>query len=98
MIIKIDKRIYPDNCISKAVYSLAGKYNIERTFLSESEENLCVIPKIQADEKTIKAEVFDCLNDYKLRYIIEKETHDIRTILYAKAFLDCDDIAETDLN
>ena len=98
MIFKVDKRIYPDNCISKAVYSLVGKYNIERSSLSENEESLCITSKIQLDDDTVKAEVFDCLNDYKLRYIIEKETHDIRTILYAKAFLDCDDIAETDLN
>lgn len=32
------------------------------------------------------------LNDYKLREIVEKETHDIRTILYAKAFADCEDL------
>lgn len=36
------------------------------------------------------------LNDYKLRQVIEDETHDIRTILYAKAFADFDDIDSDD--
>lgn len=33
----------------------------------------------------------EVLNDYKLRQIIENETHDIRTILYIKAFGDIDE-------
>jgi His-Xaa-Ser system protein HxsD len=32
------------------------------------------------------------LNDYKLRDIIESETHDIKTILYAKAFVDDEEL------
>ena len=42
--------------------------------------------------KNGKIKVFNTLNDYKLRQVIEDETHDIRTILYAKAFADFDDI------
>ncbi len=41
--------------------------------------------------------VLETLNDYKLRQIIEEETHDIRTILYAKAFADFDDIDENEI-
>lgn len=98
MIINIDKRIYPDDCISKAVYSLADKYVIERSYLSETEECIKVIPKSNTADQVVKADLFNHLNDYKLRTIIEKETHDIRTILYAKAFADCDDVSEEDLD
>ena len=66
--------------------------------MSEVEENLIVVPKANTKEDTIEKDVFDNLNDYKLRCIIEKETHDIRTILYAKAFSDCEDIDETDFD
>lgn len=97
MIISIDKRIYPDECISKAVYSLAEKYVVERSYLSETEECIKILPKSNTKEEIVKADLFNHLNDYKLRTIIEKETHDIRTILYAKAFADCDDVSEDDL-
>ena len=33
----------------------------------------------------------------KLRQIIKDETKDIRTILYAKAFADCEELSEEDL-
>ena len=66
--------------------------------MSEVEEDLIVIPKDDTEEDSIKAVVFDNLNDYKLRCIIEKETPDIRTILYAKAFSDSEDIDEADLD
>ena len=98
MIINIDKRIYPDDCISKAVYSMADKYVIERSYLSETEESITIIPKSNTANEVVKGDLFNHLNDYKLRSIIEKETHDIRTILYAKAFADCDNVSEEDLD
>ena len=98
MTLRIDRRIYSDECISKAIYNLAGRYSFKRSLVSEVEEDLIVIPKDDTEEDSIKAVVFDNLNDYKLRCIIEKETHDIRTILYAKAFSDSEDIDETDLD
>ena len=98
MILRIDRRIYSDECISKAIYALAAKYSFKRSLVSEVEENLIVVPKANTKEETIEKDVFDNLNEYKLRCIIEKETHDIRTILYAKAFSDCEDIDETDLD
>ena len=97
MTVSIDRRIYSDECISKALYSLADRYNVERSLLSETEEILNIIPKSEASEAKARSVLFSCLNDYKLRCIIEHETHDIRTILYAKAFTDCDDITEEDL-
>lgn len=98
MTLRIDKRIYSDDCISKAVYSLANKYVIERSCISETVEGLKIIPKSPIEKDVIEADIFERLNDTKLRCIIEKETHDIRTILYAKAFSDCEDISETDLD
>jgi His-Xaa-Ser system protein HxsD len=98
MTLRIDRRIYSDECISKAIYALAARYSFKRSLLSEVEEELIVIPQTDTEESTVKADVFDSLNDFKLRCIIDKETHDIRTILYAKAFSDCEDIDETDLD
>lgn len=94
MDIKIDRNIYSDACISKAVYSLSNDYTISRS-IDTNIETLHIKPS----ENGIKCEdiekaLFSSLNDYKLRQIIEDETHDIRTILYAKAFADFDDIDE----
>ena len=98
MTIRIDRNIYSDECISKSVYSLADRYVIRRTIVDDNEEELFVIPKGEMDESVIETEVINSLNDYKLRSLIEKETHDIRIVLYAKAFAECDDVAEDDLD
>lgn len=96
MELKIDKTIYTDACISKAVYSLSKDYAICRS-QEHKTEIISVIPLgNQKNENQIKADIFNALNDYKLRQIIEDETHDIRTILYAKAFADFDDIDSDD--
>ena len=49
------------------------------------------------DELSFKKLFFEKLNDFKLRGIIDEETKEIRTILYAKAFGDFDDITEDDI-
>ena len=94
MDIKIDRQIYNDACITKAVYSLSKQYVINRTLEGTIEtwhlEPLNSVEECGEAEKT----VLTALNDYKLRQIIEEETHDIRTILYAKAFADFDDIED----
>lgn len=92
MDLKLDKRIYSDACISKAVYSLSGKYSINRTVNGDSE--ILHIKSLEegVPDAAVEHECLSALNDYKLRQIIEEETHDIRTILYAKAFADCDDL------
>ena len=95
MKIAIDKTIYNNSCLAKSVYALADRYIIERHSKSEIEEEWIFEAK---DEDKAKEEVFRTLNDYLLRCLIEEETHDIRTILYAKSFSDCDDISESDLD
>lgn len=95
MEIVIDRNIYTDSCISKTIYSFLKEYCFERS-LSENEETILV-----SSSKEIPSsfrEIFlSRLNDYKLRCIIEEETKDIRTILYAKAFADCEDLSEEEI-
>lgn len=92
MELKIDRNIYSDACITKAVYSLSKDYAISRT-LEGNIELLNIIPLVENQKQSsIQTQIFNALNDYKLRQVIENETHDIRTILYAKAFADFDDI------
>ena len=98
MEIKIDHNIYSDSVISKVVYWLSGEYTIERSL----EGNMDVLSfssrkNFPVDEEDIHDRIYQMLNDQKLRDIIEVETKDIRTILYAKAFADFDDLTEEDL-
>ena len=96
MELKIDRNIYSDACISKALYSLSNDYSIRRT-LENNVETLSVTSLGEEKEPSlVEAQIFNTLNDFKLRQVIEDETHDIRTILYAKAFADFDDIDSDD--
>jgi len=97
MELRIDKRIYSDACVSKTVYSLAKSYIVKRNLIDYNTELLTITPISHEDDKCIEAIFLAALNDYKLRQIIEEETHDIRTILYAKAFADFDDIDEDEI-
>ena len=45
-------------------------------------------------EETIKSVFLQVLNDYKLREIVREETKDINTILYLKAFANCNELLE----
>lgn len=88
---EIDKRIYNDTCISKAIYSVMDKMTISRAFLSDIRERIdihCSDIELASNEKIF----INALNDFKLRGIIEAETRDIRTILYAKAFEEDDSL------
>ena len=91
---QLDRKIYSDNWISKVVYWFSGQYAIER-HLDDDEEVLVI--EVVDDEQLFRKQFFEKLNDYKLREIIESETKDIRTILYAKAFGEFDDITEEEI-
>ena len=93
MSISVDRKIYSDKCISNVVYWLSDKYTITRS-LDGNVETISASP----DDKTFADDFLRSLNDFKLREIIEKETKDIRTILYAKAFGDFDDLTEEELS
>ena len=94
MTLRIDRKIYPDNCISKVVYWLSEQYAINRRI--EGDEEIISIEG-NVDETKIRKTFFEKLNDYKLRGIIDTETKDIRTILYAKAFGDFDELTEEEI-
>lgn len=94
MILQIDRKIYSDSCISKVVYWFSDQYPIERHVNGDIEA--LTIDGVK-DEVSLKKMFFEKLNDFKLREVIDKETKDIRTILYAKAFGDFDDITEEEI-
>lgn len=94
MIFRIDRRIYSDSCISKVVYWFSSQYAIDR-HLDDEEEIITI--EGSDDDKKLKEDFFEKLNDYKLREVIDMETKDIRTILYAKAFGEFDDITEEEI-
>lgn len=96
MEIKVDRNIYSDACISKAIYALSDRYCIARS-LDGTNEILYVRGIDESKEEKVKKDLLTTLNDYKLRQIIEDETHEILTILYAKAFADFEDIELEDV-
>ena len=89
MILRVDRAVYSDSCISKSVYALANRYSIQRS-IEGGDEILDIQPLSSdgVDDDIVKGVVVNTLNDFKLRCIIEGETKDIRTIIYAKAFAD----------
>lgn len=98
MIIKIDRNIYNDSCISKVVYILSDKFKCNRQQNGE-EENIIIESSekgITIDDYEIEKIFLQTLNDYKLREIIREETKDINTILYLKVFADYDQLLEED--
>lgn len=88
MKIEVDRRIYSDSCITKAIYSLSDKYTFLRKIVSDKE--VIEIESCIQNQPIVESDILNALNDYKLREIICNETHEIRTILYAKAFGDLD--------
>lgn len=100
MILTVDKRIYNDNVISKVVYWMSGDYKIVRTALNEFTEKIDAIPN-NPDTNAINQfenRFFQFLNDFKLRQIVADETRDIKTILYAKAFAEDEELTEEDIH
>lgn len=93
----IDRKIYSDSVFSKAVYWLAGDYKIVRHQLDANTEEIEATPKSNSSN-AFEERLFDALNDFKLRQIIADETRDIKTILYAKAFAEDEDLCEEDIH
>ena len=95
--IEIDKQIYDDAVISKAIYWHTADFIINRNSNGNSETITFQSKKneFSETEKEIVIQKFNQdLNDYKLRQIVNQETNDIRTILYVKAFANNDDFEE----
>lgn len=98
MTLTIDRKIFNDAAISKTIYWMSGDFTFQRKLDGEF-EHITITPKygVEKPEREIEESFLDKLNDYKLRGIIANETKDIRTILYAKAFADDDNLSEEDL-
>lgn len=96
----VDKRIYNDSVISKVVYWLSDDYKIVRTTLDEFTEKIAFVPNNSDSDSINQFEnrFFQSLNDFKLRQIVADETRDIKTILYAKAFAEDEDLSEEDIH
>ncbi len=91
--IVVDRQIFSDEVISKAIYWETEKYNISRELQGTHEQITFSLKHYFNDDETLLNERFlTRLNDYKLRQIISNETKDIRTILYIKAFAHDEDI------
>ncbi|MDE6286497.1 MAG: His-Xaa-Ser system protein HxsD [Muribaculaceae bacterium] len=82
MKITVDRRIYSDSVVSKAVYSLSGRFTVARTLVDEHTERI----ESEGDSEGFVEEMLQALNDFKLRQIVADETRDVKTILYAAAF------------
>lgn len=94
MTIDIDRTIYSDACITKSIYALSKDYDCQRS-LGGTKESVEITPhNTSVSEEETRHAFLQMLNDYKAREVIASETKAIRTILYAKAFADCDDFDE----
>ncbi len=95
--IQVDRQIYDDAVISKAVYWYTKEFVIDRT-VKTNIETVTFQPKqkifSEKDKEDFLQKFNQTLTDYKLRQIIELETKEIRTILYIKAFANSDDFEE----
>jgi His-Xaa-Ser system protein HxsD len=96
---RIDRRIYSDNVISKAIYWLAKDYAIQRTLIDDFSENVIAVPNNgqPLNDDMWASRLTESLNDFKLRELVAIETHDIKTILYAKAFAEDESFSEDDI-
>ena len=99
MTIKIDRRIYNDSVISKAIYWLSSDYIIIRSLLDDYTESLSISANdTNVADEILETKLMQTLNDFKLRQIIADETRDIKTILYAKAFAEDEELDEEDIH
>jgi His-Xaa-Ser system protein HxsD len=97
----IDHRIYDDSVISKALYWYVQDYLIYQEMIDNQVCRVTLEKKmgdITADAlKQLKDKFNQDLVDFKVRGIVNKETRDIRNILYVKAFANNDDFEDFNL-
>lgn len=95
---KVDLTIYSETIIDKVLYWWSDQFAIMRKNIPHTtfQEIILVAscPVSPEDFLVIRQKLSGDFIDYKNRSIIESETRDIRNILYAKAFANCDDFVE----
>lgn len=94
----IDKKIYSDSVVSKAIYWLCQDYTIRRATIDADTEQIEFIGLDDESTKVVVAKLMALLNDYKLREIIANETREIKVVLYAAAFAEDEDLKEEDIH
>ncbi len=88
-VFRIDRMIYSDAVISKALYWLTREFTIDRRMESEACEEVSFRISdggTPPDWDAVQQRLSQSLADFKLREIIITETDAIRNILYIKAF------------
>ncbi len=97
----VDTSIYNDHVISKVLYWLVESFYIERESISNNKEQITLERKTGVISDTELHILKEKLNrdfiDFKTRDIVNRETQDIRDILYIKAFANDDDFEDYNL-
>ena len=100
VILYVDTTIYDEAIIDKVLYWYVDKFLIKRQ--NETDRSIQTIilsassPISQQEFADLSKKLSTDFIDYKNRFIIAKETRDLRNILYAKAFANSDDFMEFD--
>lgn len=91
----IDAKLYSTSVITKVLYWLSSNFTITS---SVDKDNVSIeieaAPNSLVDWNTVKRNISTMLIDYQMREFVEIETHDIRNILYIKAFSNLDQFDE----
>lgn len=97
----VDNSIYNDQVISKVLYWLVESFYIERESIGNNKEQITLEKKTDFINNTdlliLKEKLNQYFIDFKTRDIINKETKNIRDILYIKAFANNDDFEDFNL-
>lgn len=98
----VDLSIYDERIVDKVLYWWSGDYTITRTNRSGTTLQTITLtasePISPEKFKSITRKLSADFIDYKNRTIIESETRNLRSVLYAKAFANSDDFVEFEFN
>lgn len=97
----VDSSIYNDSVISKVLYWLIDAFYVERKSTNDAQQQITLEKKqgeISTEELTpLKIKLNQDFIDFKTRDIINRETQNIRDILYIKAFANNDEFEDYNL-
>ncbi|WP_273081481.1 His-Xaa-Ser system protein HxsD [Alistipes ihumii] len=98
VVLSVDLSIYDEHIVDKTLYRWSGDFVITRINCPNTTlQTITFAASEPISPNTFKAmarKLSDDFIDYKNRAIIESETRDLRSILYAKAFANSDDFVE----
>ena len=95
VVLSVDLSIYDQHIVDKTLYRWSGDFVITRINCPNTTITFAASEPISPNTfKAMARKLSDDFIDYKNRAIIESETRDLRSILYAKAFANSDDFVE----